>query len=146
MHCGFSLQTVTWLSITPMYSSVRKFLPPFGLVLFSNFSFFFVACLSPKCYRSSNKLTHYSKTTQANASCSFYMNVLLLREKKQNQTYMARCGKVNLITGWAAFNKAFLATCRQSFFQLCWSFWPTHIHRIVLVQPHWRVFRHFPPF
>ncbi len=58
---------------------------------------------------------------------------------------------LNLITGWATLssNKLPSSVCDN----LQWvrysaveEFWPTHLGRIVVIQPHWRVFEHEPPF
>ncbi len=58
---------------------------------------------------------------------------------------------LNLITGWATLSsnnchQAFAITCNESVTSAVEEFWPTHLGRIVVIQPHWRVFEHEPAF
>ena len=132
-------QTV-WHAI---YSGVKKCLPPFW------FLFFFCMFVTPKCFRS-NKFKYKTKTTQ---NAVFKMKVFIIKGKQNpnlhGPVWKSDC-PLNLITGWATFssnncNQAFAITCTESY-SAVEEFWPTHLCRIVVIQPHLRVFEHEPPF
>ncbi len=78
------------------------------------------------------------------ARCSRNASALLTRR--------LRCETgVNLITGWATLssnncNQAFAIICNESVTALWRNFGPLILAELFVIQPHWRVFEHEPPF
>ncbi len=125
---------------THTHSALKSFLPPSCY----NFLYIFVTL---KRFRA-NKFLYYTKITRVNTKCSCEIVISFIKGKKAVQTCVKKKSlppksKNWLCHPWQQQLQYIVCDNWQWVFHIVVEeFWPTLLWRIVLIQPHWRVFEH----